>query len=343
MLSSRLKNSAVTSVLAAVLLTAVPNAARAIVAGDPNGTPPDSPAQRVDANTITSAFAGVVSITLTSDGVPLGSVSGAAIDARHILTAAHVLNAIIAPGLPPSGPEDYSVHLNFGSDNSHVFSVLRMTVHPDWVRGDEFANINDDLGIITLTEDLPGGVPIYPLYRRPAQRGEVLTLVGYGDSGNPIYGYETRVLNKTVKRQGSNVLDEFVEDDEGSGQNEVFVYDFDGPDATTNFLGGPTLGNVVETLIGDGDSGSPAFVFADNQWQIAGVNTFTAGGPDFPPFTTPPAFGSLGGGVLVHPYLDWIDATVRADAPEPGSLILMAMCGPFLIRRRRARKTTRIR
>ena len=34
-----------------------------IQAGDPNGTPPDSPALRVDPNVPTSPFSGVVSIT----------------------------------------------------------------------------------------------------------------------------------------------------------------------------------------------------------------------------------------------------------------------------------------
>ena len=36
----------------------------AIVAGDPNGTPPDSPANRVDPNVATSPFSGVVSINI---------------------------------------------------------------------------------------------------------------------------------------------------------------------------------------------------------------------------------------------------------------------------------------
>ena len=50
-------------------------------------------------------------------------------------------------------------------------------------------------------------------------------------------------------------------------------YDFDGP-SETGLLGGGTLGNDVETVVGLGDSGGPAFVDFGSSIVIAGVNTF---------------------------------------------------------------------
>ena len=74
---------------------------------------------------------------------------------------------------------------------------------------------------------------------------------------------------------------------------EVYVFDFDGSDETTNILGGGTLGNDIETTLGFGDSGGPAFIFADGTYQLAGINTFIA---RFTGYSySPPLFGSAGG------------------------------------------------
>jgi hypothetical protein len=109
------------------------------------------------------------------------------------------------------------------------------------------------------------------------------------------------VKDASIKRTGQNNADEFVDDDEGSGANEVFVFDFDGPAGGVNFLGGTTLGNDQETSFGTGDSGGPAFYDDGSTLWLAGVNTFVGnftGGPDAP------LFGSAGGGILIHAYLE---------------------------------------
>src|SRR6476619_6896830 len=62
-----------------------------IVAGDPTGTPADSPANRVDADTATSPFAGVGSIEIDSRRGTF-ICTGTPFDATHVLTAGHCVD-----------------------------------------------------------------------------------------------------------------------------------------------------------------------------------------------------------------------------------------------------------
>jgi hypothetical protein len=147
------------------------------------------------------------------------------------------------------------------------------------------------------------------------------TLVGFGRSSYGSYGY-TCNASLTDRRYGSNVIDRFQLDDEGTVVREVFRYDFDAPD-TTGQPGG-SLGNDVETIIGPGDSGGAALRQIADGWELVGINTFTEGYGG--------RFGDTGGGVLVEPYLDWIDGTT--GIPEPGSAMMWGLSAVFLVWRR---------
>ncbi len=90
------------------------------------------------------------------------------------------------------------------------------------------------------------------------------------------------------------------------GAREVFYYDFDAPDS------GKSLGNDIETTLGGGDSGGPAFLEDGNgSLVIFGINTFTLQWQD----DTPPAplFGSAGGGMVVYEYYDFISSVISGD------------------------------
>lgn len=75
---------------APVLLEAsgLPSIQKTIVAGDPVGTPSDSPSNRVDANTTSSPYAGVGSLAI-QNGPNLFICTATAISPNHVLTAAH--------------------------------------------------------------------------------------------------------------------------------------------------------------------------------------------------------------------------------------------------------------
>jgi len=146
-----------------------------------------------------------------------------------------------------------------------------------------------------------------------------LYMVGYGRSGDGVSGYTTGA-SFTVKRHGENMVDAFYGQDDARkpAANEVFRFDFDGPDLSTNVMGGGTLGNEKETTLGGGDSGGPSFVLKDGanpalatSYLLAGVNTFTQG-------TTAPDFGSLGGGINVYSYRSWILGPHPTTNPSGG-------------------------
>lgn len=298
---------------------------KAIMAGSATGTPPDSPANRVDPNTTSSPFAGVGSVMA---GAYMGS--GTPITPRHILTAGHLLDTDDDGSIDVT-PAQVSFYLNYGGSPSQVIGASALAIHPDFTG---FLNpaLNDDLAIVTLASPLPAGVPIYPLYLDPVTAGDVLTMVGYGKSGYGDVGY-TVGASLTVKRTGANAADLFYLDDEGAPVAEVFEYDFDRP-AGSGSLGGPTLGNDVETTLGGGDSGGPSFIYDAGQWKLAGVNTYVwwFNGD------TPGTFGTGGGGMLIYPALGWINSETGALIPEPATLLLAVGAAPLLALFRRRRR-----
>ena len=284
-----------------------------IVAGDPKGNPKDSPALRVDPNTLESPFAGVGSLRISAASVTY-ICTATPISRTHVLTAGHCLD------IDNNGQADVSSAtfiLNAGGEMTSQILADHWDIHPDYT-GFSRPSVNDDLALITLSEPVPDNVPIYSLATTDMFAGQTrLTMVGYGRSGDGVRGYSTGA-SYTVKRDGQNMVDAFYgQDDAGHpAAKEVFRFDFDGPKPNTNLMGDRTLGNDVETTLGGGDSGGPSFVLVGGTYYLAGVNTFTQG-------ATAPKFGSLGGGINVFAYRDWIAGVQSAgDAPlGDGSLV----------------------
>lgn len=201
-----------------------------------------------------------------------------------------------------------------------VFSVSEVFTHPGF---SGFANpaVNDDLALMRLSTPLPVGMG-FPTLGSGAKIGDFVTLVGFGRSGYGSYGYTTNA-SLTDRRYGANVIDAFQSDDEGSGQMEIFRYDFDAPD-TVGMLDG-SLGNDIETIIGPGDSGGAALKKTEHGWELIGINTFTEGYGG--------RFGDTGGGILVESYLGWISQIT--GIPEPSCSLFAAISALLLIRRKR--------
>jgi hypothetical protein len=242
------------------------------------------------------------------------------LDSQHVLTAAHVVGGQVGT------PTNVSFSLNAGGNLTQTLSATAIDLYPGFTGTAVGADgvWHDDLAIITLSAPAAAGVPTYGLYSG-SLGGQTITLVGYGAGGDGANGV-TSGANASVKRVGQNKVDLQLVDDDGGSFNDVFAFDFDGPDSSTNYFGvskpsNLTLGATIEAQFAGGDSGSSVFVYDNGMWKIAGVANFNgstalSGGSNV-------LFGSVGGGTIVAPYISWIESTVAAPVPEPQAWIMM--------------------
>lgn len=279
-----------------------------IMAGDETGSPPDSPANRVDPNTPDSPWAGVAHLTLGG----MARCTGVAISRFHILSAGHCVD-FNDDGLNDIGT-DVVIQFNDAGAGSTIIgpgAINSVTVHPDFT-GFNNPAVNDDLVLITLNQPLPASIPVYPPFIGQIVNGQIITLVGYGRTGFADVG-ATTIGDAATKRVGRNRAEQFFTNDEGGPIVEVFQHDFDGPNVGTNCFGGPSLGNDDETGVAPGDSGGPSFVAVNGRLRVWGVNTFTANciGPAT-------LFGSVSGGIVINAYLSWLAGMLP---PSPFALL----------------------
>ncbi|MBT9568232.1 MAG: trypsin-like serine protease [Thiobacillus sp.] len=281
------------SVLAAgfALLAALP--AHALVGG------------AIDPNVAASPWAGVGALSVNG-----GTFSGVLIGNRHVLTAAHVVGG--------AAPGNVSFVLN-SEAGSQTYAAESISVFPGFTgtRPGPDGVWHDDLALVRLATPIDTRVPVYGLYGG-SLTSKTVTLVGYGGGGDGAKGV-TYGARTTVKRVGQNRIDKLLADDDGGSAPEVFVFDFDGPDAASNVFGPPdkvnfTLGETIEAHYAGGDSGSPVFVRDQGVWKIAGIATFNGGTPMSAGSNV--LFGAIGGGTVVASYIPWIE-TATTPVPEP--------------------------
>lgn len=346
-----------------VVLAAAPGASQASVVSGGTLTPlivagasPDSPSNRIDSNTAASAFSGVVSINIRYDGKSF-ICSGTLVSKRDVVTAGHCVDTngngqvidITKPG------SDVRVVFNassvVGSPGRAIVTADKVSMNPyyqgfgkcPYPTTTDFC-VNDDVAVIHMNQDAPADAKIYRAYSGELGTGQLITMVGYGRSGDGIAGY-TLGPDFRIKRTGQNVLDLFDRDDElmfGGGPKEVWYADFDGAgkDTFCDLFGvcTPILANDKEANLGGGDSGGPTFLFAEGEYLLVGNNTFggTFAGQ------TPGTFGTYFGGMLLSSYLDYLELATDGAigrVPEPGSMALIGIAALAMLgtgRRRRA-------
>ncbi|MBC8094207.1 MAG: PEP-CTERM sorting domain-containing protein [Akkermansiaceae bacterium] len=301
----------------ALLWFATTLSSHAIMAGGETGFPADSPANRLDAYGAASPFNAVGSLAISSGGFAYRG-SATAISPNWILTAGHNLD------LNDNGSPDTGLSINFNLPGFGVFTASAFYTCPGFT-GFGTPSIQRDIGLLYLSTPLPGEI-LFPSLQGSLQAGAQVTLVGFGRSGFGDYGYTT-FASLSDRRTGQNVIDSFQPDDHGGGFPAIFLYDFDSPDRTG--LPGGSLGNNLETVIGPGDSGGPLLLDNGLGYSLVGVNTFIEGYGG--------RFDDIGGGVVLEPYLDWINQVTGLPVPEPSAAALLLLGGAFVLRRIRKR------
>ncbi|MBN8505336.1 MAG: trypsin-like serine protease [Burkholderiales bacterium] len=320
-----------------------------IVAGDPNGVPPDSPTLRIDPNVPTSPWSGVVSINIRYSTGTVGSASsficsGAFVSPIHIVTAAHCIDTGAGNGTGTpivigdrlagvAGVGDVRAVFNTpgtpGAAGTFTLgSAVSVAMHSNYkgfgvcpaavTNPSEFC-INDDIAVITMAQAAPEWVKIYSASTVMPGMGTAITHVGFGTTGNGVTGHTANSSSFFIKRTGAGhadrPLDELDDEQNFSGVAEIWSSDFDGggKDTHCSLFGvcSPGLANNVETTLGGGDSGGPSFAQdAQGNWLLVGNNTF---GRRFSATDVSGSFGTAYGGMILGAYQDFLETATNGQ------------------------------
>ena len=254
--------------------------------------------------TLAPQYDGVVLINAIDGASAFIGTGSLLVDRTFILTAAHVVTN--NSGTKLSGTIDF---VTAGGTQSIIYTTDDVFIVNGYDPNDDNTIVPNDVALIRINGVVPSGIQGYDIYRLHDEIGQDFTIVGYGQTGDGATG-ETDGSSGT-KRVGTNTFEATDNLTEGPDYFRNLAYDFDdgtsAENAFTNDYGIPsTLGvfsgaTLVETAVGAGDSGGPAFINTSSGLTIAGIVSGS---------TDDSKFGSTGSYARVSAFARAIDLIV---------------------------------
>jgi len=195
---------------------------------------------------------------------------------RWALSAAHTIEDYFNPAGKP-----------FVTFAGKRYEVDKIILHPRRVHG--AVDSDSDVVLLRLREPVQDITPVL-LYERSDEPDKVVTIVGYGETGNGL----SRERGQRGKAFAANNKVEAVFE-------HSIVFTFDTPPA----------GLELEGVPGAGDSGCPALLEENGKLYTVGVGSFNSGSD-----ATSSGYGTIDGFARVSAHRKWITDTMAADPPS---------------------------
>ena len=266
-----------------------------------------------------------------------GPGSGTLIAPHWVLAAGHVFNATTFQ-LGDSGPS---------------YSVAQVVYHPQFLLNGGDLAYGFDLALYRLSTPVVGATPAN-IYRGSNEVGATAAITGFGLTG---VGVNPTLVGPAVHRAGTNQVDSLLSFADGPGgkigaTQAAFLADFDAPAGIGTPgqynsllpLGSLATPTALEYHLANGDSGGGVYLYEDNQWYLAGINSAVisqSGVNDWlvkDPSGNTNRFG-YGAAALftrVSSFQAFIDANLSAT-PEPSSAIVTGLSLSWILAIRRRR------
>ena len=251
--------------------------------------------------TLAPQYDGVVQVNAVDGADAFFGTGSLLIDRTFILTAAHVVTN--DSGAKLSGTIDF---VTAGGTQSIVYTAADVFVVNGYDPNDSGNIVPNDVALIRINGAVPSGIQGYDIYRLHDEIGQNFTMVGFGDTGVGATGQNDSTAG--TKRVGTNTFEATDNLTEGPEYFRNLAYDFDDGTSAENTLtndynvpstlGVTSGGTLVETAVGSGDSGGPAFFNTSSGLTIAGI---TSGSSD------DSKFGSIGSYARVSAFARAID------------------------------------
>ncbi|GAB3124280.1 hypothetical protein GCM10027256_19950 [Novispirillum itersonii subsp. nipponicum] len=222
-------------------------------------------------------FRGV--LALSTDGESWGEASGTWIGNAdghaYILTAAHVYDL-------PAQKDAYVVR----APDGRVLKADRLWLNPGW-NGDVNERCGYDLVILRLEDEITGLGEPPVIYSGSAEKGRLITFVGYGSRGIGSVGEDDAYYQGSDKAAAQGLVEEaepvvrpMPETGDAGNYLGVWLPREDGGVASP-YDGDTVPSTPLAGLLGSGDSGGSAWMEDGGRWVLVGVNSNGSGNAQY--------------------------------------------------------------